>query len=117
MLACRCLSYCLGAAAGIGFVSPAANEIGMRSSSSSRVQRPFLWMLLVTWRGEYSVIGHPLLPITCPVMAPPGSLQRYRAFGALFSGSRASGGPCIGAPCDAMPVWAGAGVRACCLIC
>ena len=44
--------YWRGACMGTGLTSPLLSEMGSRSSSSSSVQRPFLWMLRMTWRGE-----------------------------------------------------------------
>ena len=61
---------------GAGLTRPAARETGISRSSSSSVHRPLLWMPLMTRRGEYSDIAQPLVPITCPVTAPPTSVHR-----------------------------------------
>ena len=45
--------YCRGGAGGIGLIRFRPIEMGISSSNSSRVQRPSLWMLLVTCLGEY----------------------------------------------------------------
>ena len=73
-------------------MSSAARDIGTSRSSSSSVQSPLLWMLLVGCRSENNDIFQPPVPITCPVISPLLSLHKYAILGALFSAERASFG-------------------------
>ena len=58
--------YVLGCSVGTGFISPSARENGTKSSNSSRVHLPFLWILFMTCLGEYNERAQPLVPNTWP---------------------------------------------------